>query len=312
MPLTLQPLHPLFAAEASGVDLARPLEPAMIEAIDRAMDQYAVLVFRGQPLTQDEQIALTLQFGPLDLGFKKAANPHSRLKYKEFADISNVDESGEIASRSHRRIVNNMANQLWHSDSSFQDPPARYSMLHSVINPSWGGETEFADLRAAYDGLDERMRANIQGVKAEHFALHSRFMLGDTDYTQEQIDAIPRVQWPLVRTHPGSGRKLLFVGVHACRVEGMTVAEGRVLLSDLLEHATQPTYVYRHHWQAGDLVVWDNRSTIHRGRRYDLSERRELRRSTTLDVDRGAGRTDSQPKKEQGTQPQAVPEYGKA
>jgi len=288
MALELTPLHPLFAAQASGVDITRPLSPDMIDAIDEAMNQYAVLVFRGQPLTQDQQMAFTKQFGPLDLGFKKVANRHTRLKYNELADISNVAENGEIAERNHRRIVNNMANQLWHSDSSFQNPPARYSMLHSVINPPKGGQTEFADLRAAYDGLPDDLRDEIQGLQAEHFALHSRFMLGDTDYTQEQIDAIPRVLWPLVRTHPGSGRKLLFVGVHASRIEGMTLAEGRLLLSDLLEHATQPQYVYRHEWQVGDLVIWDNRCTVHRGRRYDLSQRRELRRSTTLDIERDA------------------------
>ncbi|GAB2893931.1 TauD/TfdA dioxygenase family protein [Paralcaligenes ginsengisoli] len=286
MSLKLNPLHPLFAAEASGVDITKPLSPQMVDAIDDAMNRYAVLVFRGQPLSQDEQMAFTLSFGPLDLGFKKASNQHARLKYKELADISNVAEDGEIAERSHRRIVNNMANQLWHSDSSFQNPPARYSMLHSVVNPSSGGETEFADLRAAYDGLDTGLLAEIEGLEAEHFALHSRFMLGDTGYTQQQIDAIPRVRWPLIRTHPGSGRKLLFVGVHASHIEGLPVAEGRVLLSDLLEHATQPAYVYRHRWQVGDLVIWDNRCTVHRGRRYDLSQRRELRRSTTLDVDR--------------------------
>ena len=285
MSLKLTPLHPLFAAEASGIDLTKPMSAEMVDAINQAMNQYAVLVFRGQPLTQDEQMAFTKSFGPLDLGFKKAANRHSRLKYKELADISNIAEDGEVAERNHFRIVNNMANQLWHSDSSFQNPPARYSMLHSVINPSKGGETEFADLRAAYDGLDKDWRAEIETLQAEHFALHSRFMLGDTNYTQEQIDAIPRVLWPLIRTHPGSGRKLLFVGVHASHIDGMTVAEGRVLLSDLLEHATQPAYVYRHEWQVGDLVIWDNRSTLHRGRRYDLSQRRELRRSTTLDAE---------------------------
>lgn len=285
MSLTFKPLTPVFGAEASGIDLRRPPTPEQVEAINQAMDQYAVLVFRGQPISQDEQMAFTRAFGPLDIGFKKAANRQMRLKHFELADISNLAEDGSVASRDHFRIVNNMANQLWHSDSSFQDPPARYSMLHCVITPSKGGETEFADLRAAYDGLPDDWRAEIEGLEAEHFALHSRFMLGDTGYSQAQIDAIPRVRWPLVRTHPGSGRKLLFVGVHATHVVGLTVPEGRVLLSDLLEHATQPAYRYRHSWQPGDLVIWDNRSTLHRGRRYNLDEKRELRRSTTLDAD---------------------------
>lgn len=285
MALTFTPLHPLFAAEVHGIDLRQTPSANEVDAINQAMNQYAVLVFRGQPISQDEQMNFTKAFGPLDLGFKKASNRHSRLKHLELADISNLAEDGQIAPRDHYRIVNNMANQLWHSDSSFQNPPARYSMLHCVVTPSKGGETEYADLRAAYDGLPDDLKAEIADMQAEHFSLHSRFMLGDTGYSQAQIDAIPKVHWPLVRTHPGSGRKLLFVGVHASHIVGMTVPEGRVLLSDLLEHATQPSYVYRHHWQPGDLVIWDNRSTLHRGRRYNLDEKRELRRSTTLDAE---------------------------
>lgn len=284
MSLQLQPLNPDFVAVASGINLKEVPTAETVAQIDEAMNQYAVLIFRNQPISQDEQLAFTRAFGPLDLGFKKAANRHSRLKHVELADISNLAEDGNIASRDHYRIVNNMANQLWHSDSSFQNPPARYSMLHCVVPARHGGETEFADLRGAYDSLPNDLKAEIADLEAEHFALHSRFMLGDTNYTQAQIDAIPRVRWPLVRTHPGSQRKLLFVGVHCTHIVGMTVPEGRVLLSDLLEHATQEAHVYRHQWQAGDLVIWDNRATLHRGRRYNLNEKRELRRSTTLDV----------------------------
>lgn len=285
MALKLTPLHPLFVAEASGIDIAKPVTPADIAEINQAMNQYAVLVFRNQPLTQDEQMAFTRSFGPLDIGFKKVSNPHGRLKYNELADISNIAEDGNIADRNHRRIVNNMANQIWHSDSSFQQPAARYSMLHSVVNPPKGGETEFADMRAAYDALPDDWRQELEGLESEHFVVHSRLMLGDTNYSQDLIDAMPPVRWPIIRTHPGSGRKHLFIGAHAHKVEGMTLAEGRMLLADLLEHATQREFVYKHEWQVGDLVIWDNRCTLHRGRRYDMSQRRELRRSTTLDAE---------------------------
>jgi len=286
MALTFRPLHPLLAAEAGGVDLSKPLVPALVKEIVAGMDKYAVLVFRGQKLDEDRQIAYAKQFGPLDLGLRKIrkGQPH-RFKYDELADISNVQVDGKVAPRDSSKIVNNIANQLWHSDSSFQKPAARYSMLHSVVIPKKGGETEFADLRAAYDGLPEDLRMDIAGLEAEHHALHSRMMMGDTGYTEEQKNAIPPAVWPLVRTHAGSKRKLLFVGIHATHVIGMTVPEGRMLLMDLLEHATQRQFVYQHHWQVGDLVMWDNRAVLHRGRRFDLAERREMRRATTEDVE---------------------------
>ena len=176
--------------------------------------------------------------------------------------------------------LSNFANQLWHSDSSFMKPRAAYSMLHAVITPSWGGNTEFADLRAACDTLDERTRREVEGLSAEHYALHTRLLLGDEAYTDAQKKEIEPAVWPLVDTHPGSGRKLLFVGVHARRIVGWPTAEARMFLLDLLEHATRRERVYVHEWQPGDLVIWDNRSTLHRGRRYDIAERRELRRTT--------------------------------
>ncbi|MFT8242826.1 TauD/TfdA dioxygenase family protein [Roseomonas sp. BN140053] len=284
MALELRQLTPHFAAEATGVALNRPLDADTVRAIDAAMDRYGVLVFRNQPLTQDEQMALGRAFGPLDMGFKrvKKGGPE-RLQYAELADISNVGADGKPVARDSRKVVGNIANQLWHSDSSFQNPPARYSMLSAVTLPSWGGDTEYCDLRVAYDGLTAREKAEFADMQVEHYALHSRFLLGDTDYDEVQRNALPPVTWPLVRTHP-SGRKLLFIGVHARGIPGMSVAEGRALLMDLLEHATRPEYVYRHAWQVGDLVIWDNRATLHRGRRYDLSEPRELRRVTTEDV----------------------------
>ena len=286
MALQLKPLHPVFVAEAVGVDCSKPLSPELKREIVAAMDKYAVLVFKGQKLSQEEQLDFARNFGPLDVGFRKIRKgaPH-RLNYHELADISNVAIDGQVAKRDDPKIVNNIANQLWHSDSSFQDPPARYSMLHAVIIPSKGGNTEYCDLRAAYDALPADLKARIEGLKAEHTHLHSRFMLGDTGYTEEQKKAIPPAIWPLVMTHAGSGRRILWVGAHVAQVYGLTLAEGRMLVMDLMEHATRREFVYAHQWAVGDMVMWDNRAVLHRGRHFDLSERREMRRATTEDVD---------------------------
>ncbi len=283
MTLTLKPLAPL-AAVATGINIAQPLSATDIQAIEAAMDEHAVLVFRGQPLTQDQQIAFAKSLGPLDLGLRKVKGGPHRFAHAELADISNVKVDGEVADRTHAKIVGNVANQLWHSDSSFQNPRAKYSMLSAVVVPPVGGDTEFADLRLAYDALPPWQKDQIADLTAVHYALHSRFLLGDTDYSDAQRQAIAPAHWPIVQTDPRSGRKILFVGIHACEVTGMTLAEGRMLLMDLLEHATQREFVYRHQWQVGDLVMWDNTATLHRGRYFDFAQRRELRRATTEEV----------------------------
>lgn len=290
MSLDFQMLRPDFGAIASGLDLRQPLTPDQVQAVDAGMNTYGLLIFRGQLLTPDQQMAFTRQFGPLDLGFRRLKNvpggtqPH-RFEHNELADISNLEADGAVAARASRKIVSNIANQMWHADSSFQRPRAKYSMLHAVVLPSFGGATEFADERAAYDRLDASTQVRLAPLVAEHFALHSRFLLGDTDYTDEQIAAIPAAKWPLVQTHSGSGRKHLYIGSHTRAIEGMVTAEARMLLWDLLEHTTHPDHVYSHLWQVGDLLIWDNRCMLHRGRSYDLGERRELRRSTTLDAE---------------------------
>jgi len=291
--MDIRPLHPLFVGEVDGVDLREPLSSTTIAGIHAGMDRYGVLVFHEQSMTPEQQRTMTAQLGTLELGFARVVHNRGqeapaappRTGYAEVADMSNVGADGKPVDRSDRKIVGNMANQLWHSDSSFQKPAAKYSLLLAVRLPSWGGETEFCDLRAAYDALDPRMKADLEGLEAEHYALHSRIMLGDEDYSDAAKSVFPPVMWPIVRQHPGSGRKLLFIGVHTRAVSGMTVAEGRVLLLDLLEHATQPQFVYRHVWKPGDLVIWDNRATLHRGRRWDMDEPRELRRTTISDVD---------------------------
>jgi alpha-ketoglutarate-dependent 2,4-dichlorophenoxyacetate dioxygenase len=283
MDLVLTAIHPAFAAQASGIDLRRPLDAATVAAIDAAMDRYAVLVFRGQPLTEAEQIALAKQFGPLDAGLRKATGAATRFQHEELIDIGNVALDGAVAQTSDQKLVGQLANQLWHSDSSFQDLPVKYSMLSAVTVPAEGGETEWCDLRAAYDELPEGLRQLAEGRTARHFAFHSRLLLGDDKYNEAQLKRFPPVERPLVHVHPGSGRKVIFPSAHIDRVSGMSVPEGRLLVADLLEHATQPRFVYRHTWRAGDYVMWDNRATLHRGRRYDLSQRRDLRRTTTLE-----------------------------
>ena len=284
MSLTFKPLHDVFAAEASGIDLTQPVSPADARAINAAMNEHAVLVFRGQPLSAQQQLNFAKTFGPLDIGLKRVFKRPERLEDERLIDISNVDAEGNVAKRDSPKNLSNFANQLWHSDSSFMNPRAAYSMLHCVIKPSWGGNTEFADLRNAYDTLDARTKSELEGLEAEHFALHTRILLGDDAYTDDQKKEIPPAVWPLADVHPGSGRKVLFVGVHARQVLGWPTAESRMYLQDLLEHATRRENVYVHEWEPGDLVIWDNRSTLHRGRRYDIAERRELRRTTINDT----------------------------
>ena len=283
MPLQLKPVQPGFVAEASGIDLTQPLSATEVRAVNAAMNEHAVLVWRGQPLTAQQQINFTKSFGPLDIGLKRVFKRPERLEDERLIDISNVDAQGQVQRRDSPRNLSNFANQRWHSDSSFMNPRAAYSMLHALVLPGWGGNTEFADLRAAWDALPVRTQQELQGLQAEHFALHTRILLGDDAYTDDQKKEIPPAIWPLADVHPGSGRKVLFVGVHARQILGWPVAESRMFLLDLLEHATQRQFVYSHQWQVGDLVIWDNRSTLHRGRRFDLTERRELRRTTVND-----------------------------
>ncbi len=283
MTLALEPLHPLFAAEAGGVDLRKPLDPDTVRAIDAAMDRYAVLVFRGQPLDQGEQVAFSKQFGPLDAGLRKATGAPTRFKYDELIDIGNVALDGSVADRDNTRLIGVLANQLWHADSTFQDVPVKYSMLSAVVVTEEGGDTQWADLRAAWDALPEKTKRHVEGRMGRHSAFHSRISLGDDRYSEEQLNRFPPVERPLVHVHPGSGRKVLYPSVHIDRVSGLTVPEGRLLVAELLEHATQSGFVYTHTWRAGDYVMWDNRSTLHRGKRYDLSARRDLRRTTTLE-----------------------------
>ena len=285
MLLAIRPLHADFVAEVDGVDLSRPIDDATYKAIDDAINRFAVLVFHGQKLDDDQLLSLGQRFGSIAPPRKRRAGD-GRLKHAEIADISNVDARNELRRRDDHRRLDGLGNQLWHSDASFRPISGALSMLHAHVVPPTGGDTEFADLRAAYDALDAETRALIEGRWAMHSIFQSRGLLGHTDYTPAERAALPDVRHPLVRTHPGSKRETLYVGSHASHIVGWPVPEGKLLLRDLIDHATERRFVHTHKWAVGDLVIWDNRCTLHRGRRYDdANHRRDLRRVTTQDLE---------------------------
>lgn len=283
MAISFQSLHRHFVAEVHGFDMREPIDAATALIFERAVDQYAVLVFPVQQVNDVQQLAFTANFGPPDIGRKKAMKTADSRVPPEMIDLSNLDENGYVIDAAHRRVLSLLGTRLWHTDSSYQRPAAKFSILRAVVVPSWGGETEFADCRAAYDALPECLRVEAEDRFAEHWVHHSRSTLG-WDPTEDEIrGAMPPVRWPLVRAHAGSGRKTLYIGAHARRVMGLPLPAGRILLRDLQEHATRPEFVYRHRWRVGDLVLWDNRAVMHRSCRYDLSQVRDMRRTTVLD-----------------------------
>jgi alpha-ketoglutarate-dependent 2,4-dichlorophenoxyacetate dioxygenase len=285
MAIEVRQLHPLFAGEVHGVNLAEPLDEAAVKAVWDAIHRYAVLVFHGKTLlSDDQQVAFAGHFGTLEtFGYGYRGSERSRFR-PEIADVSNLSAQGTLAERDARRRLRGLANRLWHTDSSFKRVPGALSMLHAHAIPTRGGETEFADLRAAYDALDEGTKAKIQDLVALHHYEYSRAKLGFTDFNAEEKAALPPVPQRLVRRIPGSGRRTLYLASHASHILGWPLPEGRMLIQDLMEHATQPAFVYRHTWQVGDFVIWDNRCTMHRARPFDETQRRDMRRITTSDV----------------------------
>jgi len=282
MPVSIRPLHPVFVGEVSGIDCRSPLNPAEVTAIESGMDQYAVLVFRDQDLADEEQIAFTRHFGELE-GYSTPGHIRRRAEQRlgpGIADFSNLDKDGRIMSAEDRVWFFKLGDRLWHSDSSFRSVPAKYSLLSGRVIPSWGANTEFADMRAAYDALDERTQAEIDDLVCEHSLIYSRAAIGFTDLTPQETAAFRPVHQPLVRTHPVTGRKSLFLAAHAGAILGWTIPEARMFLRDLTEHATQREFVYSHAWRPYDLVMWDNRQTMHRARRFDRNEVRDVRRTT--------------------------------
>ena len=286
MAITIRQVGPCLAGEVDGIDMAKPMTGEDVAAIHAGMDKYAVLVFRNQQHISDEQqLAFTQSLGPIEhaIGTSLRAANETRLP-TTFADVSNLDKNDKPYARDDRRRLFAIGNRLWHSDSSFKVTPAKYSLLRAVSIPSKGGNTQFADMRAAYDALDDETKAEVQDMVCEHSQMYSRQIIGFYDFTDEERERFRPVRQCMVRTHPVTGRKSLYLSSHAGGIVGWPMPEARGYLRDLIEHATQREFVYTHKWRIGDLVMWDNRSTLHRGRRYDISERRELRRTTVNDT----------------------------
>ena len=284
MTLTVRPIDPVgrhfFAGEVSGVDLTRPLSQENVTAVHAGMDQYGVLVFHDQPVDDEQQLAFCRSLGRLEPADGDIVAPENRRVRSEFNDISNLDHNNEVLAREDRRRLFRLGNELWHSDSSFKPVPALYSILSARRIPVSGGNTEFADMRAAYDALEEANKSEIHDLICLHSQIFSRAILGFTDFTDQERAKWAPVRQRLVRRHPSTGRLSIYLSAHAGAIEGFPVPEARALLRDLMEHGTQRKFVYSHVWRANDLVMWDNRTTMHRARRFDGTQVRDLRRLT--------------------------------
>jgi alpha-ketoglutarate-dependent 2,4-dichlorophenoxyacetate dioxygenase len=288
MTLAVTPLHPHIGAEVSGVDAAAPLDDASLAALWQAIDRYSVVVLKHQSISDAQLKAFALRFGELEMPRSSLQGGRRRLDIMEIGDISNLDEDSKVRAQEDRRRLDMLGNRLWHTDASYMKVPVVLGMLFAVAvppsSPLGNGETEFADMRAAYDALSDGMKALVEDLVVEHDIFHSRGLIGFTEFKPGDRERYPPSRQRLVRRHPGSGRKTLYLSAHGERVVGWPMADGRLLLLDLSTHATQPAFVYSHKWAKGDLVIWDNRCTMHRGRPHDESAPRDLRRATTLDL----------------------------
>lgn len=280
MPVSIRQIVPSFAAEVSGGDLTRPLGADEVAAIEAGMDRHAVLVFHDQALTDDQQRAFTRNFGVLEQApGGHVAKAHERRLPLDMQDASNLDKEQRVFGRDDRRRMFNLGNRLWHSDSSYRAVPAKYSLLSGRIVVDRGGHTEFADMRGAYDALDAATKAEVEDLVCEHSLMFSRGVLG-FEIAEDERAMFRPVRQRLVRVHPVSGRKSLFLSAHAGNIVGWPIPEARAFLRDLMEHATQPQFVYSHKWRQYDLVIWDNRQTMHRVTRFDETQVRDMRRTT--------------------------------
>lgn len=287
MALQLKPLHPLFGAEAAGVDLERPLDDAAVAAIEGAIIDHGVVVFRrARPLGDEQHIAFAGRFGPLQQMrmLTMLGNQKRRVAYAELVDVGNLDEHGRILPDDDRRRLFNRGNQLWHTDVSFDSNRATFSFLAAHAVPPAGADTEFADMRAAYEALPEATKRRLDGLSAQHSIWYSRALAGFADVSEAEQATRPPAVHPLVHVRHGSTRKSLYIASHAQRIVGWPDADGRALLDELTAHATQPAFVYRHKWAVGDLVIWDNLATMHRGTPFDDTVHpRDMRRVTCLE-----------------------------
>ena len=279
--MSIEPVHPRFGARITGVDLARPLDDVAFKAIFDAFNEYSVLVFPGQRLSDEQQIAFSRRFGALEV--TRSMNPAAGTP---FARQSNLDiKTGDVIPTEDRRMIYQLANMLWHSDSSFKAVPSLCSLLSGRIIPPEGGATEFASARCAYPSLPEALKRRAEGLVVVHDFAWSRDQVRPGFFTAKERAEYPPVRHPLVRANPVSGRKSLFLGAHASHVEGLPLEEGRALLTTLLDHVTQPQFCYRHEWTEGDLVIWDNRCVLHRATPYDTTRYKRLMQRTTVSGD---------------------------
>jgi alpha-ketoglutarate-dependent 2,4-dichlorophenoxyacetate dioxygenase len=285
MAITVCPVTANFAAEIGDVDLSRPLDSADVASIKQAFWDYAVLIFPGQEVSEEQHLDFARHFGPLETSIA-ALNPDAKLRLSnKLADVSNLNSQNEIWGEKSRVRMLQLANRLWHTDSSFKYLPARASLLYALAIPPVGGLTEFADLRAAYDALSGDLKRRLEGLVAEHALAFSRARIGFSDFTEAERNKLPPVPQMMARTLPENGRKSLYVASHAGRVVGMPEAEGRALIEQLIAHAAQRQFVYTHRWRLHDLVMWDDRCTMHRGTEFDdLRWTRDVRRATVSDL----------------------------
>ena len=291
MPVRIRQIGPCFAGEVEGIDMRTRLTPAEVADIHAGMDAYAVLVFHDQRIDDEQQLAFTRSLGEIELTLNTGLRAESEYRLPPtFADVSNLDQNNTPFARDDRRRLFSLGNRLWHSDSSFKAVPAKYSLLHARIIPSKGGDTEFADMRAAYDALDDEIKAPCEDLVCEHSQIYSRQQIGFFDLSDEERARFKPVLQRLVRTHPATGRRSLYLSSHAGGITGWPVPEARAFLRDLIEHATRRAFVYSHKWAVGDLVMWDNRQTMHRGRPFPPHEARDVRRTTLA----GDGQTATQ------------------
>ena len=285
MAITVCPVTPSFAAEIGDVDLSKPIEMSDVSAINEAFAKYAVLIFPDQHLSQDQHLDFARHFGPLETTIALYRKDRPLRLRQEFADVSNLDPDNKVWGEDSRHRMFQLGNRLWHTDSSFKRLPARASLLYARSIPSIGGHTEFADERAAYDALSDEMKRRLGSLAAEHSIFNSRAKLGFTDFSDEERQGMPPVPQVLVRTIPESGRKSLYLASHAGRIFGLPEQDGRALIDELIAHATQRQFVYTHRWRVHDLIIWDNRCTMHRGTDFDdLRWKRDMQRATVSDI----------------------------
>lgn len=286
MAISLFPITPAFAAEVGDVDLAKPLSPEDDKAIQAAFLKYSVLVFPAQRLNSDQHVAFAERFGPLEVNINTYQDEVKKDRIdSRISDVSNLDHENELLPGESRKRTSGLANRLWHTDSIFRHVPARASLLYARIVAPIGGLTEFTDMRAAWEALPETTRRQIDGYVVEHSIFHSRAKVGATVFSERERASLPPSRQVLVRTIPETGRRALYLASHAVRIIGLPETESSRLIEDLMAHATQRQFVYSHRWRVDDLVIWDNRCTMHRGTRYEEQRwKRDMHRATVSDI----------------------------